>query len=100
MTEIELFYDQEGNQRITQDISFEPIETGTTVQKNIYIRNTTEHLIYVTLTVKGEDVKLVTELSELKPYDNRPLLLEYAPKITRMKGIKAEFKVSYSYVVN
>lgn len=100
MTEIELSYDQDGKKRITQTITFEPIETGTTVEKTIYIRNTTEHLIYITLNLKQDDVKLVTELKELKPFDVKPLLLEYSPKLTRMKGIQAEMVVSYSYVVN
>ena len=91
---IEVTYDSAGNNPIGDMTKFDPIMAGEKTERKIYVKNLINFPVTLDIKVDGEDVELSNDLKRLNPNEVKDFILIFSPKLTKLKPINVDLKIS------
>ena len=101
MNEIKLFYDaQMEKEVINGEISFEAIKSGSIARRILYAYNLIKYSITLRLSIIGKDVILMKDNIDIRPAEQKQIILEFTPKEDAMEPIKASLNITLFYTVS
>ena len=99
MEEIKIYYDKEKEKEIKDEIVFEKIVAGEVTKKSIFLHNAIQYFVYIEIELKGSGVNLKKSIERIAPKTTEEVELEFRPKITTMKPLRAKLKIKINYVI-
>jgi hypothetical protein len=99
MDEIELFYDKEFKNKVSENISFEPINAGEQTVKELYIKNNLKYKLNLEMNFDNQDIIYNKEKISIKPLSTIKVELKFNPKLSITKPINSKFNIKIDYLI-
>ena len=102
MAELELYYDPEGNNKVSGPVEFTPVKAGEVTKKSVYVKNTTPYPVNVVSVNVEDDADVEMTRSPETVIQSgvvQEIILQLSPKLTRLKPIKAALKMHIDYLI-
>jgi hypothetical protein len=100
MNELEISYDAQGQEKVSNSIDFGVVEAGQKTSKEIYVKNIIEWKVSARLRLTGENIDLIDKELELLPGQIQSIKFELTPKLTEVKPITGSVEIFIKYVVS
>jgi hypothetical protein len=98
MEEIKIYIDKEKKQEV-ENLTLEKIPAGQKTIQTLYIENKISYTLDVEIELEGENVSIIKNVVEIRPKQIEKVELEFSPKLTTMKPLKAQLKINIKYVI-
>lgn len=99
MREVKIFYDVGLSREVFETIDLGVVNAGEKTLKSLFFFNNTKFKISIDLKIDNSSILIVQDVKKILSKSVSELVLEFNPKVTLTKPIKADFNIKISYVI-